>query len=95
MDDEREAGPQEQGVLKDLARMPPDLAEGALAASALGMAREVDAGELPPREAIQARAQIRQCMVQLREWAPGTDTGDSTDAKRERREQRMLKVVPD
>ena len=88
--DEREVGWDEQGVLNDLARVPADLATGALAAIAIGMARDVDSGELPPREKIQARAQIRQCMVQLREWAPGTDTGDSTDVKRERREQRML-----
>jgi hypothetical protein len=95
MSDEHELGSQEQGVRNELDRMPPELATGALAALAIGYAQQMDTGELPPREWIGAGAQLRQCMVQLREWAPGSDTGDSTDVKRERREQRMLKVVPE
>ena len=93
MADDREPGQQEQGVLNDLSRMPPELAEGSLAALALALAQQADSGELPPREAIAAAAQIRQCMVQIRDWAPGTDTGDSTDVKRERMEKQMLRVV--
>lgn len=87
-------GPQEEGVQNDLAILPPSLAQGAIAAAALGMAREIDEGTLPPRESIAARGQIRQCMTVLYERAPGGDTGDKTDDKQARRE-RLLRVVPD
>jgi hypothetical protein len=90
-----ELGEMEASVAADLSLLPDALARGALAIEALVFARMIDRGELPPREAIAAGAQIRQCMVQLHEWAPGEVKDDKTDKAQERRERGLLRVVPD
>ena len=81
----------EHGVREDLRAMPDRLRRGALARTALWLAEVLDAGEMLPRDAITAAAQLRQCMVQLAEWAPGADESDDTDEKREKRELRLLR----
>jgi hypothetical protein len=77
-------GPEERGVRHDLKLLNQLAAadQGALAAQALVTAREIDSGELVGRDRISARAQVRQCIVTLREQNPGGDTGDATDAAR-------------
>jgi hypothetical protein len=87
-------GPMEESVHKDLKRLPTELAEGAIAATALYAARQLDgldnAFDLPTRDAAAFLAQMRHCMVQLRDWAPGEVADDPTDTAQKSREARML-----
>lgn len=87
----------EESVCTDLARMPAELAKGAIAATALYAARQLDgldnAFDLPARDAAAFLAQIRHCMVQLRDWAPGEVQDDPTDLARKNREDRLLHSV--
>ena len=94
---EPEQGPIESGVLTDLARLPDEMRAGGIAAEALYIARQLDglnnAFELPARDAAAFLAQLRHCLVQLRDWAPGAVEDDPTDVARRNREGRMLHVV--
>src|ERR1700755_2082913 len=87
-------GPVETSVRKDLARLPKELAEGGIAATALDAAQQLDglnnAFDLPARDAAAFLGQLRQCLVQLKEWAPGEVEDDPTDAAKNSREARML-----
>lgn len=87
----------EQRVQRDLDRMPAELRDGAIAGTALYAAHQLDgldnAFELPARDAASFLAQIRHCMVQLRDWAPGEVQDDPTDIKRKNREARMMGTV--
>lgn len=91
-------GPEERGVRHDLKALG-QLAvadQGALAAQAIATAREIDRGELIGRDRIAARAQVRQCIVQLREWNPAPEQGDATDEAREQVERTQgFYVVPE
>jgi hypothetical protein len=78
----RRIGPEERGVRASLRTIKA--ADPALAAMALAMAQELDRGEMAPRDSIAARAQIRQCIVQIREWNPSGEQGDNTDEVRAR-----------
>lgn len=92
----RRIGPEERGVRTELRNLNQiKVADrGALASMALAMAQQLDRGLLDPRDAIAARAQIRQCVVQLREWAPAPDAGDATAGARSDVEAvRSLRVV--
>ena len=90
----RKIGPEERGVrasLKLIARADP-----ALAAQVIETAQEIDRGELLGRDRIAARGQIRQCIVQLREWNPGGETKDSTArAQAQVESTRALYAVPE
>lgn len=88
----RKIGPEEKGVRYDLSKMTDEYRKGSLAAMALAMAQELDAGEMPPREAMTARAQIRQCVVQLKDWAPGERKDDPTDKARGQREDNITRL---
>lgn len=85
----RRKGPVELAVLRDLKAFPDDLRQGGIAAAALRMAMELDAGIVLGRDAAGHAREIRQCLVQLREFAPGEVRGDATDEIRERREKRL------
>jgi hypothetical protein len=94
-------GPIERGVRTDLRKMPDDLRKGALAQTALMLSRQLDSSQeymMQPRDLASFVAQLRHCMTQLREWAPGEARGDATDAARVKRENRLntdLHAVPD
>jgi hypothetical protein len=94
-----EPGNVERGVLKDLSRLPEDLRSGGIAQVALYAARQLDglnnAFDLPARDAAAFLAQVRHCMTQLRDWAPGEVEDDPTENKRQAREKRMLATVTD
>lgn len=96
-DEKREVGQVEQGVLDDLARLPAELKTGSIAQVALYAARQLDglgnAFDLPARDATGFLAQIRHCMTQLRDWAPGEVQDDPTDMARKNREDRLLHSV--
>jgi hypothetical protein len=89
----RRRGAVEKAVLADIAALPPEYRKGAIAAAALLLGRELDLGGMTPRDAAGHAAQLRQCIVQLREWAPGEVPGDATDAARTRIEETRLRAV--
>lgn len=76
-------------MLRDLARFPDDLRTGGIAAAALQLAHELDAGIVLGRDAAGHAREIRMCITQLTEFAPGEVKGDSTDEVRARRERRL------
>ena len=95
--EEHVPGDVEKGVQADLDRLPPEMRSGGIAQVALYAARQLDglnnAFDLPARDAAAFLAQIRHCMTQLREWAPGEVQDDPTETARQRREGRMLRAV--
>lgn len=76
----------EAAVRRDLARLPEDLRGSAVAVTAVMLARVLDEGGIPPRDAAGCIRELRMCMTQLREWNPAGETGDETDARREQME---------
>lgn len=85
----RRRGANETAVQRDLKALPEDLRKGAIAAVALGLARDLDDGDMSARDKSGMYAQLRMAMVTLREIAPGEARGDHTDEVRERREKRL------
>lgn len=82
-------GPIALAVERDLAGYPPELAGGAIAATALRLAFELDSGIVMGRDAAGHSREIRLAMQALRELAPVGDSGDQTDEIRARRERRL------
>jgi hypothetical protein len=85
----RRKGKNEQAVLRDLRALPDDLRQGAIAAVALGLARDLDEGDMTARDKSGMYAQLRMAMVTLADMAPGEVKGDATDEVRARRERRL------
>lgn len=85
----RKPGPAETAVTRDLKALPEDLRKGAIAAVALGLAKDLDTLDMTARDKSGMYAQLRMAMVTLREIAPGEARGDHTDEVRERRERRL------
>jgi hypothetical protein len=80
--------------------MASQLEEGALEpADAAGRLRALAgriAGSMSARDAAGHAREMRMCITQLREWNPGGETGDATDAAREQVEATGgLYAVPD
>lgn len=86
---ERHIGDVEEAVQRDLSHLPDDLRRGGIAATALRLAQDLDRGLVTGRDAAGHGREIRMCLAQLRDWAPGENKGDQTDEVRQRREQRM------
>lgn len=87
-------GPYQKAVEKDLARLPDDLADGAVAAGMLRLAAEVDAGFVLGRDAAAHVREIRQSFTTLKELAPAGNKTDKTDDLTARREKRMSRQAP-
>jgi hypothetical protein len=79
----------ELAVGKDLRAMPAALRQSALAATALDLARDLDAGGMTPRDKAGHARELRMHMNDLTAMAPGERKGDATDEVRARRERRM------
>lgn len=82
-------GPIERKVRAELRNFPAEHRDGAIAAVAVRLAMEMDAGVVLGRDAAGHGREIRMCMVQLREWAPGGDAETGTDEVRRKREERL------
>jgi hypothetical protein len=78
----------EEGLIKDLERMPPEAADTSIAKSTLMMARQLDYGEVGPREITQYTKEIRLNYLQLLELFPSDDDEDDTEQKRAKHEER-------
>lgn len=88
MDADQEPGFVETGVLRDLAEMGA-LAESGLAATALNLARRLDAADVRPAAASMLAAQLRATLLDLRKLAPPAVEEDGVDELRARRAQRL------
>jgi hypothetical protein len=86
----RHIGEHEKGVRFTLSQFPAALRKGALAVTALGLARDMDTVTMTPRDKAGHAAQLRQHINDLTAQAPGERKGDVTDEVRARRESRML-----
>jgi hypothetical protein len=82
------AGEIETSVMKELAKLPLEAGEGPLAQSMLMLARQLDAGDVPPREVTQYTKEIRISMLTLKDEYPATEEDDETEAARRKRERR-------
>jgi hypothetical protein len=88
VDAEREPGFVEIAVRRDLAAMP-GLAESGLAATALDLARRLDAADVRPAAASMLAAQLRATLLDLRKLAPPVAEEDGVDELRARRAERL------
>lgn len=83
----RRKGDVEKGLDYDLKSMPEEYQKGAIAAGARRLARTLDEGGMTPRDEAGHMAQLRQAIVQLHEWAPGSEPGDPTGEAQARSEK--------
>ena len=81
-------GPIEAAVMKDLAKLPLEAGDGVLAQSMLSLARDLDAGDVPPRERPQYTKELRIGLLSLNDAYPSAEEDDETEVARRKRERR-------
>lgn len=79
----------EAAVERDLKRLPEELAESALAASALAMAREIDRSSNSATSKSMCQARLQDSLRELRELAPPAEEADQLDDLSARRKARL------
>jgi hypothetical protein len=80
-----------EGVTRDLAALPGDLASSGLALSALQLAREMD-GDAPTAAKAAAGRALARALKELRELKPAA-TNDVFDALAERRRAKLAEAA--
>lgn len=78
----------ETSVMKELAKLPIEAGDGSLAQSMLLLARQLDDGDVPPREVTQYTKELRISLLSLQDAYPATDDEDETELARQKRERR-------
>jgi hypothetical protein len=78
----------EESFIKDLGKFPDEAADTALARQSCMMARQLDCGEVSPREITQYTKEIRLNFLQLIELYPPEGEPDDTEDKRARMQER-------
>lgn len=78
----------EEGLIKDLDRFPPEAADTSLAKAALAMARQLDCGDVGPREYTQYTKEIRLNYLQLIDLYPPEGEVDDTEERRAKMQER-------
>ena len=86
--DEVKAGGIEEALLRDLESFPGEAADTTLAKSGLYMARQLDCGEVSPREVTQYSKEIRLNFLQIRDIYPPSEDEDDTETRREKLNER-------
>jgi len=81
----------EAAARKDLATMPTEFRNGAVAKSYLMLCRRLDSG-VSARDAAGLTREIRLCLLTLYDLAPAKHKDDPVDEVKNRREQRMAKL---
>jgi hypothetical protein len=76
-------------VKRDLAALPDDLAQGALAAAALTLAREMDKPKNPASSKAACAGRLLDTMRELRALAPPAEKKDNLDDITARRALRL------
>lgn len=89
---EPEAGPIERGALKDLEQFPQEAADSAIAQAMISFARQMDLGEVSPRDQPAYLKELRQGLLQLRLAFPAAPEADETELVRSRRERRLMQT---
>jgi hypothetical protein len=84
----RRAGPVESATKRDLDRLPKELAASALGASALALARELDAANSATSKSMCAKAHM-EIMDRLRELAPLEEKPDALNDIESQRAKRL------
>lgn len=85
---ESAVGAIETSVMQELARLPLEAAEGAYAQNMLYLARQLDAGDVPPREVTNYTKEIRLNLITLQDAYPASEEDDETEDARRKRERR-------
>jgi hypothetical protein len=83
-----DVGAWEASVMKDLAKLPLEASDSLLAQNMLGLAKDLDAGDVPPRERPQYTKEIRINLLTLKDEFPAKDDEDETEEARRKRERR-------
>lgn len=78
----------EEALLRDLEAFPGEAADTTLAKQSLYMARQLDCGEVSPREVTQYTKEIRLNLLQIRDLYPPADENDDTEDRREKLQER-------
>lgn len=82
------SGPLEAAVMQELARLPMEAATGLLAQTMLSLARDLDAGDVPPRERPQYTKELRIGLLTLQDAFPAQEEDDETAEAQRKRERR-------
>lgn len=85
--EEPQVGDIEQGVLNDLAQLPEEAAGTSTAQNTLYIARQIDMGDVAPRDLAPLNKEMRQNISELRERFPDADDEDVTDQARSKRDK--------
>lgn len=85
-----ETGEVESGVLKDLADLPDEAANHAIAKLALNNARRIDSGDVADRDIAPLYKELRQMISQLKLDYPPDPEDDATEKSRKRRERLLM-----
>jgi hypothetical protein len=83
-----DVGTIEASVMKELSKLPLEAGEGMIAQAMLSLARDLDDGDVPPRERTQYTKELRLNLVMLQDAYPAGEEDDDTDDARRRRERR-------
>lgn len=78
----------EEAVIRDLDKLGDRAAETSMAKSALYLAKQLDDGEVAPREVTQYSKEIRLMIMQLYDLYPPADDQDDTETRRDRFQER-------
>lgn len=85
-----ETGELENGVLRDLALLPPDASEGSTAKMMLFYAKRLDCGDVADRDVAPMTKELRQLLVQIKLEFPVKAEDDDTEKARKRRMRMLL-----
>jgi hypothetical protein len=88
--EEPEVGEVEAGVLADLAALPPEASERAIAKLAIHNARRIDNGDVADRDIAPLYKELRQMISQLKLDYPPEPDDDATQTSRKRRETLLM-----
>jgi hypothetical protein len=77
-----------EATIKDLTAFPDEAADTSLAKLACYMAKQLDDGEVAPREITQYTKEIRLTILQIRDLYPPAEDDDDTENRREKLQER-------
>jgi hypothetical protein len=80
-----------EALLSELERLPKDLAESALAASALALAREMDSASNSATSKSMCANALHAALRELRDLAPATEEADQLDQLAAKRADRIAR----
>ena len=78
----------EEALIRDLSVFPGEAADTTLAKQSLYMARQLDHGEVAPREITQYTKEIRLNLLQIRDLYPPAEDQDDTEDRQARLQER-------